>query len=286
MTRINLVLFRPDHPRWKIANAFQEVIDSLLWGLRDLGYEAAFTVNQLDRRGVNIIFGWIWAYFLDAFDQFPANSILYNLEQFSVGSMRGQPHLEAAAARFQIWDYSLANLPVWQELAPTHPVYYARISFAPSLVRIAPAAVEDIDFLYIGSTGPKRTEKLAAIAGSNQRHGLVSLTNVWGGQRDEFIGRAKVLLNVSSEVPSMKIFEVVRVSYYLANRKAVLCELEDGVDIEPDLRQVLRFAATADLGAAADELMLDPARRERYALDCFEVFRQRDVRDVIRRFFA
>jgi hypothetical protein len=45
------------------------------------------------------------------------------------------------------------------------------------------------------------------------------------------------------------------------------------------------FGSAAEMPTLCDLLIHDPARRQRYAEDCFEVFRQRDVRDVIKGFF-
>lgn len=282
-TKINLVLFQPATPRYKILDSYLEVIDSLRWGLEALGYQCELMRNRYEHNAVNIFFGWIPALQMGALEQVPPNSILYNLEQMAVGSMRGATLLEQAAARFQIWDYSEANLANWNELAPAYPVYHAPVSFAPSLVRPRPEQPEDIDLLYIGSLSPRRVDKLSAA--SSHHSSVVTLSNIWGGQRDDFIGRARVLLNVSHDNPRMNIFEVVRVSYYLANHKAVVCESYAGQHVEADMQAALRFADAANLGAACDALLADPDACATYAAECHEMFRQRDVRAVLRGFF-
>lgn len=285
MAKVNLVLFKPNTTRWKILDSYLEVIESLLWGLRACGHDASYMVNKVDFGCVNIVFGWIPAFLQGLQHEFPPDSILFNLEQMMVGAVKGAASLELAAAKFRIWDYSAHNLPAWAELGTTYPVYHAPISYAPTLERIPHAAQEDIDMLYIGSLGPKRAEKLIMASSGLINPSLVSLSNVWGTQRDEFIGRSKVLLNISNEDPFLNIFEVVRVSYYMANKKAVVCEARERVYVEPDLRAVLRMVEPPLLGPASVQLILDPQMRERYALECYEVFRQRDVRSVIRGYF-
>ena len=285
--RVNVVLFQPDLPRFSILNSYQEVIDSLLWGLQASGFEASFLRNAFDPHAVNIVFGWIPAFQMGGSDRFPPNTILYNLEQFSVAGMRGAPILEEAAARYQIWDYSAANLPHWAELSPRFPVFHAPVSYAPTLERLPTGKPEDIGMLYIGSLGAKRSEKLHTTVDTPVvSNGLVSLTNVWGAMRDEFISRAQLMLNVSNDNPLMKIYEVVRVSYYLANRKAVLSEEVPGNFVEDDLRRVLQFSPPSELGHAAAALLAEPERRLRYADECYQVFRQRDVRAVVRAYFG
>ncbi len=283
--KINLVLFKPDTPRFNILDCHLEVIASLQWGFNALGYECSFTTNAINKSCRNIVFGWVPSIKCGYIDEFPNDTILYNFEQYSSASMKGFPVLEMVAQRFQIWDYSLGNVHRWNELNPIFPAYYAKVSFAPNLANIAPLGLEDIDILYIGSISPSRAETLISCGGTSSRHALVTLSNVWGKQRNDFIARAKLLINVSSGNPLFNVFEIVRVSYYLANRKAVVSELTPQLEIEEDLRDALCFVSRENMGAACDELILNPEKRKEYADECFEVFRRRDVRDVIRNFF-
>ena len=59
--------------------------------------------------------------------------------------------------------------------------------------------------------------------------------NVWGDIRDEMIGRSKLVLNLTGYHAKNTIFEIVRVSYLLANGKAVICQKRENVEIEPDI---------------------------------------------------
>jgi len=283
--KINLVLFKPDTPRFKILDCHLEVIASLQWGFNALGYECSFMTNAINTSCRNIVFGWVPSIKRGYIDEFPDDTILYNFEQYSTATMKGFPVLEMVAQRFQIWDYSQGNVRRWNELNPKLPAYYAKVSFAPNLINLTPSEPEDIDILFVGSISPSRAESLIACGSTFSRHALVTLSNVWGKQRNDFIARAKLLINLSNGDPLFKIFEIVRVSYYLANRKAVVCELTPQLEIEEDLKDVLRFVPSKELGAACDDLILNPEKRKAYADECFEVFRRRDVRDVIRNFF-
>lgn len=284
--KINLVLFKPNISRFNILDSYLEVIASLQWGFDALGYQCSFTTNEIARDCQNIVFGWYPAIQIGNIDNFPAGTILYNLEQYSMNPTKGVDKvLEMAAERFQIWDYSQGNVNWWNKLNPRFQAYYAKVSFAPNLMKIAPLESEDIDILYIGSLGPNRVNSLNATSSTLSRHGLVTLSNIWGKQRDDFVARSKLLLNVRSENPLFGIFEIVRVSYYLSNRKAVVCELTPNLEIEEDLRDVLRFVPHDEMGAACDDFLLSPEKRQAYADECFEAFRRRDVRDVIGNFF-
>lgn len=282
----NLTLFRPDHPRFRMMDAHLEVMSSLQWGLRACGLDCTVHVNHIDVQRTNIVFGWIIGAQLGALAHAPDDTILYNFEQFSQRPLAGTA-LGALAQRFQIWDYSAANLPRWQECQPRHAPVHAPVSYAPNLVRMPTGlgadSATDLDLLFIGSSGGGRAAKLAEIATAPNRPSVLTLQNVWGAERDAFIARSAILLNLSNDDPALRIFEEVRVSYYLANHKCVVCEDVPGQHVEPDLRAALTFAPRAELPATCERLLADPVERQRLAAQGFEAFRQRDVRDLVRR---
>lgn len=284
--KVNLTLFRPPISAWDCMNSYMEVIDSLQWGFQVLGYECSFRLNEIDRSCVNIVFGFAAA--LNAGNVFPPGTILYNLEQYAGFEPKSPEMFATIADRYQIFDYCQANLEWWHQFHPRFTPYYARVSYAPCLSRIGTQENEDIDILFVGALYPARAESLFACGKpmSQTAHSVVSLTNIWGKQRDEFISRSKVLLNLSNPSADTRIFEIVRVSYYLANRKAVICEARGDQIIEEDMKSVLRFGDKHGISLLCEELTHQPALRRQYAEDCFEVFTQRDVRDVIRGFFS
>lgn len=286
MTRqFNLTLFRPDHPRFRIMDSHLEVMHSLQWGFQALGMDCSMRVNQIDPQRTNIVFGWIIGAQLGALAQLPPDSILYNFEQFSEREIAGTPMAEVTQ-RFQIWDYSALNLPRWQACNPRHAPFHAPVCFAPNLARIARAPQQDIDLLYVGSNGSGRAARLCEMSTHVSRPALVSLQNVWGEMRDSFIGRSKLMLNVWDDNPALRIFEVVRVSYYLANGCAVLCEEVPGQHIEDDMRQALLRVPRERLPDTSAALLQDPALRAQWAQRGQAAFMQRDVRALLRQFFG
>lgn len=283
--KINLTLFRPDHPRFRIMDSHLEVMTSLQWGFEACGIDCSININRFDRQRTNIVFGWIIAAQMGGLDDLPDDTILYNCEQFSERRI-ADTGLALLAQRFQIWDYSAANLPRWMECDPRHAPFLAPVSYAPTLSRISTSAAPDIDLLYIGSMAAPRQAKLSELSADVSRPGLVTLQNIWGDARDAFIGRSRVLLNLSNDNPALRIFEIVRVSYYLANRKPVVCEEVAGQYVEADLQPELLFVPRARLPSACAELLADPVLCARWAERGHEAFRRRDVRDLVRRWFC
>ncbi len=282
--KINLTLFRPDHPRFRIMDSHLEVMHSLQWGFQALGVDCSMHVNQFDAQRTNIVFGWIIAAQMGALAGLRDDSILYNFEQFSQRSLVGSG-IAQLAQRFRIWDYSAANLPRWLDCTPRFAPFHAPVSYAPVLSRIATPAVQDIDLLYIGGGGIGRQARLNEISGGSNAPSLVVLHNVWGEARDSFIGRSKLLLNVGNDNPQHRIFEVVRVAHGLANRKVVVCEAVPGAHVEADLQAAVPIVARAQLPALCERLLADPGERAQWAERGFQAFAQRDVRTVLRRGF-
>jgi hypothetical protein len=230
--KINLVLFQPEGSAWNLVNSYLEVIESLRWGFESLGYDCTFRRNVIDTSSLNILFGFVGA--LNSGNVFPPGTIVYNMEQYAAVDPKTMPNLAIIAKNFQVWDYCEANIAWWNRHQPKYHPYFAPISYAPSLTRIQIQANEDIDMLYIGSLNQDRAEKLVAFGARSfsGQNSLVALSGIWGQQRDDFIARSKVLINLSNPTTYQRIFEIVRVSYYLANRKAVVCENYPELKIE------------------------------------------------------
>jgi hypothetical protein len=279
--KICLVQYNPFHPKVGILDAYNEVVESYHWGFAALGHEVERRVNFFDPEALNIVFGFQIPLQLGLIDSFPANTIFFNMERYAHRELAGTA-AEYVAKKFSIWDYSASNVVAWNALAPRVPAYHALTAYAPNLEKVPKGVEQDIDVLYYGNITPDRFDALHRVAGLRpDLTGLSVMTvcNVWGKQRDDLIARAKVVVNFSRGT----IFEIVRVSYLMANAKAVVCDTQDGLEIEDDLRGVLSFVKTADIRAACEGLVSNDAARAQYAQRGYELIRQRDIRDVIRR---
>ncbi len=215
MQRFHIVLVRP--AGYAHSECFREVAEGLQWALGSLGHAAVVAENTLDPRATNIVLG---AHLLPEAEALglPANAVVYNLEQ--LGGAELPAWYPALASRVRVWDYSELNLPYWARVRQIAPIEVVPIGFAPILERIRPTAEQDIDVLFYGSVNERRKHILLALeaAGVRVRHAF----GVYGAERDALIARSKVVLNV--HFYESKVFELVRVSYLLANAKAVVTE--------------------------------------------------------------
>jgi hypothetical protein len=265
------------------TEAYQEVIDSVLWGLRQLGHHATYGMNSCCHEATNILFG---AHLLpELLMHSPEGTIYYNLEQIS-----GHPQydhrdpkdtVQLIASKFHIWEYSAANLPTWTRLNPKHAIKLVPIGYAPILTRIESAQQQDIDVLIYGAVGEQR---LAVFAGLGRllNGGLsaVFASGLYGAGRDSLIARSKLVLNVNN-IPWSKTFEIVRVSYLLANAKAVVADVYPESYIEESIAGGVIFAPTALIARTCWELLADDARRTQLECQGFACITRRDIRPLL-----
>ncbi len=260
-------------------NGYKEVIDTVQWGLQQLGHSATYGLNALSPTATNIVFG-AQVLSTQSIEQLPPETIVYNFEQLR-GASPGdiKPALVSAAKRLQIWDYSEANRSIWLALGAKNPCVVP-VGYAPVLRRIQKPVSQDIDVLLYGLPANDRL-----FAFHNLSHaGLttVFLCGLYGKARDDIIGRSKLVLNINAYRQS-KIFEIVRVSYLLANQKAVIAETDaDGV-IDDDLRPAIRPVTSQQLVGECMRLLADEDARLKLEQAGFHAIEQRDIRKILQR---
>jgi hypothetical protein len=281
MTHFNIVHVAGNGIRG--TEAYQDVIDSVLWGLRQLGHDVTSSVNDCASHARNILFG---GHLLpDMLVAGPADSIYYNLEQIA-----GHPQYNAATAKdtvrfiagkFQIWDYSGAHLATWSRLAPKHAVKLVPIGYAPILTRIQNAETQDIDVLIYGAVGTKRLDVFASMGALvNGGMSTVFASGLYGASRDGLIARSKIVLNVNN-IPWSNTFEIVRVAYLLANAKAVVSDIYPDSHIEADIVPGVLFSPIDRIAETCWNLLADAARRTRLERDGFACIARRDIRPLL-----
>jgi hypothetical protein len=179
------------------------------------------------------------------------------------------PTLLALFQRYPVWDYSQSNverLAAWHVRRLTH----VPIGYVPELTRIA-AVPEDIDVLFYGSNSPRRRAVLDTLRGQGFR--VERLFGVYGADRDAMIARSKIVINM--HLYEAKVFEIVRVSYLLANRRAVVSERSVNPAEDDDLASGIAFAAYDELVDRCVELLGDDRSRQELGQRGYQVFSAR-----------
>jgi hypothetical protein len=262
-------------------NGYKEVIETVAWGLEQLGHQVTYEVNKFVTGATNIVFG-AQVVPIAVLKQLPKGTIIYNLEQIralQVDQMREQYFLFARTDDFKLWDYTHANLATWQALG-RHNIKIVPVGYAPILSRIPKASHQDIDVLIYGLTSERRLQLFDALA----RLGLttVFVSGLYGPARDDLISRARIVLNINMYTRS-KVFEIVRVSYLLANKKAVVADLAMDTSIDDDIRTAVHCAASwQELPGACINLVESESDRVRLEESGFSVICRRNIESILK----
>lgn len=204
---------------------FREVAETLHEGLTQLGFDSELlppTAKPSFPEGRRSIV--LAPHLLPSLGGLPDGTILYNLEQRGTPAFH-QLHTMIAFAnaerhRYAFWDYADHNAAYWA----THsiPCSVVPIGYVPALTRWGSGWIgvsQDIDVLFYGVLNERRKALLDRL----RARGLRVVHHLgYGSERDELIRRSKIVLNVHFYEPG--IFEIVRVSYLLANHACVVSE--------------------------------------------------------------
>jgi SAM-dependent methyltransferase len=183
---------------------------------------------------------------------------------------------------FTIWDYSKRNIAQFKKMGCQNPLYHVPIGYVPELSCIVRAPTQDIDVLFYGSTNSRRKKIVEEL----KRKGLivVALFGVYGKDRDDLIARAKIIVNI--HYYDSNIFEIVRISYLLANHKAVVAECNEDTEFAEDLRTAVALAPYDQLVETCVELVGNAEKRQLLEKNGFECFSLRNEADILRNVIA
>ena len=258
------------------AGAFNEVAEALHHGLLALGHDSVLT-NRLDldeRRTIVLGGNLLVQYGLEP----PKNPIFYNLEQLGDDlPWMTMPEFVDLFRRYPHWDYGQANVERLAGLGLPRPTYVP-IGYVPELTRIAPAP-EDIDVLFYGALNGRRYAVLRDLHDRGLR--VKWLSGAYGASRDAWIARSKIVLNL--HYWEAKIFEITRVSYLLANRRAVVSERGADPTLERDLESGIAFADYDELADRCVELVGNERARRELAERGYQAFSARDQAAILQR---
>jgi hypothetical protein len=277
--RFHIVHVVPD-PKLHGLYGYREVIETLQWGLASLGHPTTVATNAFSAGSVNIVLGFQMLPEADL-DRAPPDTIVYNFEQLAgIAPDALKSAYRAAARRLRVWDYSEHNLATWATLDPARKVVHVPVGWAPILARIPRDVAQDIDVLFYGVPGQRRLAVYSQLCQTGAS--CVFACGLYAASRDSLIARAKLVLNVDLN-DTRRVFEIVRVSYLLANAKAVVAALHAHTLVEADLRDAVAFSAPDRLPATCLELLAnEPLRRELEARG-EQAIRARDIRAILGR---
>lgn len=292
MTKFNIIHIFPlgnEGP-----SSYNEVISTVTWGLEQLGYFVSYekytygsTLAELGKfnsvikfDAINLILG-AQILHIEFLRQLPYNSIIYNLEQrIGMLGVRDVPYEYLyQAEKFIIWDYSEHNISAWLKLYPMARVCHVKIGYAPVITKINLSVRQDIDVLIYGAPTPNRLEVFKSIASQGLK--TVFFVGLYGDDRDELIAKSKVVLNLHHSGYD-RIFEIVRVSYLLANSKAVISEISDETVLEAGISNFVLFSPVSDIPKLCKLLVSDETMRKNLEIIGRKGIESRDIRIILK----
>ncbi|WP_410209067.1 hypothetical protein [Aquirhabdus sp.] len=276
------------------GGAFRECMMFCYYGIKSLGYTATWIDEYIDPDAINIVFGAGASNWTTLSAQ-AKDIIIYNMEQVSPEV----PWFDLAYFRqflnTQVWDYNLKNIQALQH-AGVYNIQHVQLGYCPEMTEISPTThrllsatqhddelmiEQDIDVLFYGSISPRRKKTLDAIRARGLTVMSTETGQFLGDKRAEYIGRAKVVINIHY-YETVGIFEIVRVSYLLANHKAVVSELSPHTDIEPDIKDAILSGSLDELPELCWQLVHDHDRRKALEERGFEAFSKRQAAEILR----
>ena len=259
-----------------LSSIYNDISETLRFGISELGYQVQCSPSILNS-AVNILQGCHT--FSDSdWDIIPKNSIIYNLEQLGSPSVYITDSYIKHLRNHSIWDYSERNIAWLKSQGINDSAIHVPIGYAPTLSRIIKSEYQDIDVLFYGWMNERRQIIIREL--QNRGLNVVSLNKSFGLELDQYISRAKVVINI--HFYETKIFEIVRVSYLLANRKAVISEVDHDTEIDSDLRDAVVSVSYDELADACQAFVDDDSLRYSQEEKAFERFSVRSQANYLR----
>lgn len=231
---------------------FAPVIETLVWGLRELGMDASHAFGEWRADATNIV---LCPNLLDDATRrrLPPETILYNVDQITPASPMPPSQLWNLR-HWRIWDFSERNLAVWDSLGIA--ATFAPFGWYPGLDRVPGEVEQDIDVLFYGARNPRREAAIAQFAKRGVR--LTVIDGVFGPRLDAVLARAKVVLNIHyyySRILEMRVF------YALANGKAVVSERAPRTEVPAVYDDAVRWSPYEHMAEACATLVADADAR-------------------------
>lgn len=251
------------------SQCFEDIAFSLQIAFRNLGLKVSVVTDPQFIVGTPIVLG---PHLLSRIDQarLPRKMVLFNLEQVYANSPWITPEYKSLIQSHMLWDYSEINQQTWAGLGiKTEAI--CEVGYVEELNRIKSSATRDIDVLFIGSLNERRKNILDEL--NSYGISLYWLFDVYGKQRDDVIARAKILLNL--HLYEAHIFEIIRVSYLLANRCCVVSEIGVDSKTEKFLSEGIAFCSYDSLVQTCLQVLGNEDQQEQLRNRGFELMSRR-----------
>ena len=280
--KFNLVSIEPSG--FQHAGAWYELAELIMHGFLRAGFDCSTSINRFAPNRLNIVFG-VMHVTPDMERLLPNNTLLFNTEQL-VSLSKDFNHQSYMNIRFLAQkgygfiDYSAANISVLESWGATE-VILMPLGFVPELHRLRNIKPMH-DLLFYGGRNRRRIELLHKIKDTGVN--LHYLHGVYGQERDHFIERSKIVLNL--HLYDSEIFELVRVNYLMHNKVCVLTEINETTIIDEQLKELFVCSPRERLASSALDILEQPDVITRKASLAYDWLRSRPQELIIKSIFS
>jgi hypothetical protein len=251
---------------------FDELCIAAASGIRRLGHEALISRNQLIPFVTNIVVG---AHQPIDLPPLPPGTIIWNTEQIVEGSTWLTDRYINILRTNPVWDYSHANIELLKNMG-IQDIHYAGLGYSPDLEVITPKE-KDIDVLFYGSFSERRAAVLQGLL--DEGINLETLYGVYGKDRDDYIARSKIIINIHFFKECY--FEPIRVGYLINNKCFVISERSTNKKDEDIMADSIVIAKYDDLIEACKYYLKNDAERIRIASEGYTKYKDLPQENIL-----
>lgn len=280
--KFNLASIEPSG--FQHAGAWYELAELIMHGFLRAGFDCSTSINRFAPNRLNIVFG-VMHVTPDMERLIPSNTLFFNTEQLVMLSEdfdhQAYMNLRFLAQKgYGFLEYSAANIPVLECWGATQ-IIQMPLGYVPELERLQKSKPV-YDLLFYGGRNRRRIELLKKIKDTGVN--LHYLYGVYGQERDHFIERSKIVLNL--HLYDSEIFELVRVNYLMHNKVCVLTEINETTIIDEQLKELFVCSPRERLPSAALDLLEQPDVITQKASLAYDWLRSRPQELIIKSIFS
>ncbi len=274
LKKMHICILSPSN--YSHSSAYDELAAQICYAARELGYDVNVKKNEFYRDRLNIILG---AQHLPKTERgkLPPNAVVFNTEQLQACNSAWRDNILQVDSRVRFWDYSDRNIDTLSREGRSN-IFKFEFGYQRQLDRIVQAREKDIDVLFYGSISTRRQEALGLIERAGVR--VKRLFNVYGRERDSYISRARLVLNLHAYED--QILEIVRISYLMINGIAVVSEKNQNTECNEALSTGICCAPVEALPAELTRLLAEPLLVRDLEFRSREVIQRRSQSSLMR----
>lgn len=170
------------------------------------------------------------------------DSIIYQLEREDSVEQFDKFYIDLLN-KFKVWDYSSINMERINKRYNLNINDVLPLGYTKELNTINHSKKKDIDVLFVGSLSSRRKKIISDMVNNNLN--AIALYNYYGKQRDDYIARSKIMLNMHFH--GSGLLEHPRIFYYIHNNCFVLSEVSNSDDENNFFSSVLYLTKYEDI---------------------------------------